>query len=487
MLKKIRIFAATFFIITITLLFLDFTGTVHAYLGWCAKIQFVPVLLVANIAIALGVILITRLFGRIYCSVLCPLGIFQDVVSWLAGRGKKNRFSYRSPRKAFVILRYALFATFALSVFLGVASGFVSLLEPYSAFGRMVSQILGPVYKYGNNLLAYFAERVDNYAFYSEDIWLKSMTALIVAMLTFAIVGIFAWKSGRGYCNSICPVGAFLGLFSNSVFKLRIDKEKCKHCGICAKNCKAACIDINREKIDYLRCVSCFNCTQCCPTGAIKYRHSLPKSPDKLTNDGLARRNLLVGTTLLASGFVTRVVASDGGLAPLENKKIPKRSRPIIPPGAGSYRNFHDRCTGCQLCVSVCPNQVLRPNILKPNMSYERGYCRPECVKCSQVCPTGAIHPITVVEKSSIQIGTAVWNQEFCIVNRDKVACDLCARKCPTAAIEMIPQNSEDSASLKIPMIDSYRCIGCGACEHLCPSRPHSAIYVEGVETHKEV
>jgi ferredoxin len=213
----------------------------------------------------------------------------------------------------------------------------------------------------------------------------------------------------------------------------------------------------------------------------------LPKSPDKLTNDGLARRNLLVGTTLLASGFVTRVVASDGGLAPLENKKIPKRSRPIIPPGAGSYRNFHDRCTGCQLCVSVCPNQVLCPNILKPNMSYERGYCRPECVKCSQICPTGAIHPITVVEKSSIQIGTAVWNQEFCIVNRDKVACDLCARKCPTAAIEMIPQNSEDSASLKIPMIASYRCIGCGACEHLCPSRPHSAIYVEGVETHKEV
>jgi ferredoxin len=222
--------------------------------------------------------------------------------------------------------------------------------------------------------------------------------------------------------------------------------------------------------------------------GAIKY--ALPTGTDKLTKAGLARRNIITGTAALALGLATRSHANqfDGGVAHLEDKKAPKRLKPIIPPGADNYRNFHQRCTGCQLCVSVCPNQVLRPGgVVKPLMFYERGYCRPECVKCSQVCPTGAIHPITTAEKSSIQIGVAVWNKDLCIINRDKAACDLCARKCPTAAIEMIPQNSEDHASPKIPMIDSYRCIGCGACEHLCPSRPHSAIHVEGVETHRVV
>jgi len=452
-----------FFIIAITLLFLDFTGTVHTYLGWCAKIQLVPAILAANIAVSLGIILLTLIFGRFYCLMICPLGILQDIIS------KKNRFSYRPPRKTLIILRYALLLAFI---------PLITLLEPYSAYGRMISQLLGPVYKWGNNLLAYFAERAGSYAFYSVDVWLKSASSLVIAIITLLAVGISAWKSGRGYCNTICPVGAFLGLLSKfSIMKPRIDKEKCKHCGLCVKSCKAACIDTTRAEIDYLRCFTCLKCTKACPLGAIKY--APPTGADKLSKEGLARRKLLVGTTLLASGFATRAAANqfDGGLAKLEDKKAPARTKPIVPPGADNYRNFHDRCTGCQLCVSVCPNQVLRPGITKANMSYERGYCRPECVKCSQVCPTGAIRPITTAEKSSIQIGIAVWNSELCIINRDKAACDLCARKCPTGAIEMIP----------FPMIDPSRCIGCGACEHLCPSRPHSAIHVEGVETHRVI
>jgi polyferredoxin len=474
-----------FFLIATTLLFLDFTGTVHAYLGWIAKIQFVPAVLAMNFAVLLGLILITLIFGRIYCFMICPLGIFQDIVSGLKSLRKKEQFSYRPPRRALVILRYAVLVVFGISLFFGLPS-FTVLFEPYSAFGRMVSQILGPVYKLANNLLAYFAERADSYAFYSVDIWLKSAGTLTIAILTFVAIGIFAWKSGRGYCNSICPVGALLGLLAKfSVFKPRVDKEKCTHCGICAKNCKAACINSASGEIDYSRCIICFRCSKACPKKAIKY--ALPTGVNKLSSDGLARRNLLVGTTLLASGFVSRAVARDGGLAALEDKKATTRSRPIIPPGAQNYQNFHDRCTGCQLCVSTCPNHVLCPGIIKPRMSYERGYCRPECVKCSQVCPTGAIRPVTTAEKSSIQIGTAVWKQDLCIVNTDKAACDLCSRKCPTAAIIMIPQNADDAESPKIPMIDTNRCIGCGACEHLCPARPHSAIHVEGVEVHRVV
>jgi formate hydrogenlyase subunit 6/NADH:ubiquinone oxidoreductase subunit I len=124
---------------------------------------------------------------------------------------------------------------------------------------------------------------------------------------------------------------------------------------------------------------------------------------------------------------------------------------------------------------------------MQPAMSFERGYCRPECVKCSEVCPTGAIRRITTAEKSSIQVGIAKWSKDLCIFNTDKAACDLCARKCPTGAVTMIPKNAGEENSPKIPMIDTNRCIGCGACEQLCPSRPYSAIIVDGVDSHRTI
>jgi formate hydrogenlyase subunit 6/NADH:ubiquinone oxidoreductase subunit I len=122
-----------------------------------------------------------------------------------------------------------------------------------------------------------------------------------------------------------------------------------------------------------------------------------------------------------------------------------------------------------------------------PQLSFERGYCRPDCVKCSLVCPTGAIKPITVGEKTTIQIGYAVLIKEICVINTDNVNCDLCAEVCPTGAIFMIPQIHDDPNSPKIPPIDRHMCIGCGACEHYCPTRPYSAIYVEGIDTHREI
>jgi formate hydrogenlyase subunit 6/NADH:ubiquinone oxidoreductase subunit I len=106
---------------------------------------------------------------------------------------------------------------------------------------------------------------------------------------------------------------------------------------------------------------------------------------------------------------------------------------------------------------------------------------------CSEVCPTGAIKLISKEEKTAIQIGHAVWVAENCIVNSDGQKCGNCARHCPTGAIQMVPKDANDPKSLQIPVINTERCIGCGACENLCPSRPFSAIYVEGHEVHREI
>jgi len=504
MLRKIRIIAALFFIVSLTLLFLDYTGTLSPYLGWSARVQLIPALLAGNIAVAVGLIAATALLGRVYCSVICPLGIFQDIVSRIAGIGKKYRFFYRPPKKHWVILRYGLLAAaVVVCVIIGVGS---TVIDPYGLYGKMVSQILGPLYKWGNNILAHFAERSGSYAFYHTDIWFTGAVALAVAILTFLVVGVFAFKSGRGYCNTLCPVGAFLSIFVKfSPYAPPIDKEKCTSCGTCAKSCKAGCIDPVKKEMDILRCVSCCNCVELCPKGAITLSLRNPfgarksvsvakPEPAKMASDGLARRGFVSGALLLALGFLTRPLARafDGGLTPLKDKKAPTRTSPIIPPGADNIRSFNKRCTGCQLCVSVCPNQVLRPSnkisdFMHPYLSYERGYCRPECVKCSEVCPSGAIRPITAAEKSATQIGYADWRKELCIINTDKVACTLCVRKCPTGAITLIQQDLGDDKSPKVPMVNNARCIGCGACESLCPARPYSAITISGLDTHRTV
>jgi len=182
----------------------------------------------------------------------------------------------------------------------------------------------------------------------------------------------------------------------------------------------------------------------------------------------------------------------DGGLAAIEDKVSPKRNTPITPPGSLSAQNMARRCTACQLCVSQCPNGVLRPStdllkLMQPTMSFERGYCRPECNRCGSVCPTGAIRPITVADKSSTQIGHAVWIRKNCVPLTDGVECGNCARHCPAGAITMAPSDPANPASVKIPILNAARCIGCGACENLCPARPFSAIYVEGHEVHRVI
>ena len=498
MFKKIRVITAALFFLLITLLFLDFTGVIHLWFGWMAKIQLIPAILAVNIAVIIGLIVLTLLFGRIYCSVVCPLGVFQDGISNISGRrkGKKNRFHYS---KAKSWLRYSVLILFVAAFIAGI-SAVVSLLDPYGAYGRVASNFFTPVYRLGNNLLAMIAERADSYSFYSTEVWIKSWITFAIAAITLALVGILAWQHGRAYCNTICPVGTLLGLLSRfSLIKPIFDDDKCNGCGLCARNCKSSCIDSKTKTIDYSRCVTCFNCVETCKTKAMRYRplrSEKKKQVQQIDDDseGFSRRNMLtlLGTVAVTSTIKAQQLHVDGGLAEIEDKKVPDRKTPVVPPGALSARNMKNHCTACQLCVSACPNNILIPSkkletFMQPEITFENGYCRPECVECSQVCPTGAIKPITTADKSAIAIGLAVWIKDNCIVNRDEIQCNNCQRHCPTGAITLVARDPGYSDSLKIPTIDKELCIGCGACENLCPARPFSAIYVEGNIRHHSV
>ena len=256
MLRKLRIIAAALFFALITLLFLDFTGTLHAWFGWMAKIQFLPAVMALNVVVVLLLIALTLIFGRIYCSVICPLGVMQDIIAWFGKRGKKNPYSYSAAKS---YLRYGVLALFVVAMVIGFSS-IAIIIAPYSAYGRIAQNLFAPVWGWGNNLLAYFAERAESYAFYSTDVTIASISTFVVAVVTFIVVAVLAWRGGRTYCNTICPVGTVLGALSRfSLLKPVIDTDKCINCHICAKNCKAAFIDIPNHSIDYSRCVTCMN------------------------------------------------------------------------------------------------------------------------------------------------------------------------------------------------------------------------------------
>ncbi|MCR5571544.1 MAG: 4Fe-4S dicluster domain-containing protein [Bacteroidales bacterium] len=510
MLRKIRIALAAVFFIAITLMFLDFTGTLHAWFSWMAKLQFLPAVLAANVGVIVLLCVVTLVFGRCYCSVICPLGVYQDIVSNLSGRrkGKKMRFT---PSKEMKWLRYGVWALFVVAVIAGIHA-LVGLLAPYSTYGRFVQSVLAPLYQWGNNFFAWIARRAGGYAFYPKEVWLKSLPTLLAVVAMMVVITVLAWKNGRTYCNTVCPVGTTLSFLSRfAMFRPVIDTAKCKDCHACEKKCKAACIDIAAHKVDYSRCVDCFDCIDNCKFDAMKYRFAwgkqIPSPAAQVRNDnasaevrndsaegaaeGAGRRAFVATSAFVLGSAALRAQEKklDGGLADLVAKKQPERATRVVPFGSKSVKDFYKRCTACQLCVSACPNNVLRPSsdlayFMQPEMSFERGYCRPECVKCSEVCPAGAIERITPEEKTALHVGVASVQRELCIVNRDGVQCNNCARHCPAGAIMMVPKEPGNPDSLMIPTVNESLCIGCGACENLCPSNPISAIRVNGLEQH---
>lgn len=495
MLRKIRTVLAVAVILLFTLSFMEIAELFPNF--HIQNFQFLPALLSLNILALVVIIGATLLFGRIYCSVLCPLGIFQDFFDWLANRKcftRKNKKKYGFKEKDYRYGRWIWLGILLVAWLCGVTV-LVGLFDPYSAFGRMVSQLLRPLFGICNNIVATIAQNRGNFDVFLVDVSLRSVFALVVAVLTLLIIAHFSFHYGRTWCNTFCPVGTVLGFLSKySLFKMRIDTSKCNHCGACAKKCKAYCIDSKNQNIDYNRCVDCFNCISNCKQGAIYY--GLPKKGSapvteradagcETVNAGrrdFIRSGMIVGAAVASQQIHARRPDKSGTVISEFDKQTP-----LSPAGSVSHDNLNSLCTACHMCIVNCPQHVLKPagleyglgGVLQPVMSFDKGYCNFDCTICSDTCPAGAIKPISVEKKHVTQVGHVVFNRDKCVVVKKDKSCGACAEHCPVGGIVMVKYQGY----LTIPETHTEYCIGCGGCEYICPEH---AVHIVGNTVHTE-
>ena len=365
------------------------------------------------------VIFLTLIFGRLYCGCLCPLGIYQELLTIL--------FKPFYKKRKFKIQKHYVFSYILAALLFGFLFGgtviFLRTLDPYSL---ALNALSGAAFGLG--------------------------------FISFLTVLVFFKK--RFFCTNICPVGAVLGFISRfSLFKIRIDFQKCKTCGLCALKCPCGAIDVKNHTVNNETCIKCFNCLSHCNHGALSY--GLPSSKKVEFNFG--RRQLLKAGFL----FVLFGAAYKAGIQ-ISQKTIAKIKNVILPAGSGSVKDFSNRCLNCNLCVQNCPMNIIKKATLDipfVHLDLSGGYCDYECHKCSSVCPSGAIKRISLKEKQKTKIATAVVDESAC------VKCGLCAHTCPRKII--IKEEDE------FPIISFDSCIGCGACANICPVK---AIKIEPIK-----
>ncbi|MCI7420356.1 MAG: 4Fe-4S binding protein [Alphaproteobacteria bacterium] len=353
-----------------------------------------------------GLILLTLVFGRIYCSTLCPLGLYQEFLMLIFRRKRKNFVQKNYPYKYFLA---ALF----FGILLGGSAYVARLSDPYTLF---VSAGSGAWYGLG--------------------------VLLCLALLV--------WFKGRFFCSNVCPVGTVLGLIAKfSLFKMYIKKDHCAACGLCASKCPTGSIDFKNHRINNETCIKCFNCLSGCRKNSLHYG----LAPAEKVCFSPNRRKLLLGGAAMA---LFAVAVKDGKeLVKIASAKVKKA---ILPAGAESAEKFSSRCLNCNLCVQSCPMKIIKKadkEHATVHIEYDGGYCDYNCCKCSQVCPSGALKRLTLAEKQKTQIALASTDEEICI------SCGFCAEVCPRQAITL--KRGE------FPKFNPDICIGCGKCKSVCP------------------
>lgn len=500
MLRKIRLILALIVGLLFLLAFCDFNNSDAFDFSWMASWQVVPAIIAGSVVVMVIFAIITLILGRVYCSVGCPLGILQDVIGRVVIIFKKRsgkrvrKAKYQRPK---TWLRYSVLVVTALTAAFSSMT-LLALLDPYSNFGRISVNLFKPVVMWVNNGAATIATKFDNYSLYLTKVEILSWGTLTMAVVMFVLLTILVVRHGRIWCSTMCPVGTLLGVLSKySLFHIAIDRSKCNHCKKCVSVCKAECINDKEFHVDSTRCVECFNCTTQCKQGAIGYKFRYGKGesvevkgvkPAASTASSAASSMVSEGTTSRKQ-FLTLTAAAT--IIPLASKAAgitDDDARYPLPPGAGNIERFQSRCTGCQLCVSACPSHVLRPSLfenglsgfMQPYLSFNvHKFCEYECKACIDVCPAGALEKMTLEQKKQTQIGVVNFKAENCVVVAKGEYCGACAEHCPTQAVAMREFNG---SSLTLPFLTPEICIGCGACESICPVRPNAIFIVRSAE-----
>lgn len=499
-----RIAVSTAMLAAMTLLFTSLNARLALSLGWVGRIQVMPLALSGALTALAAWLIITMIFGRVYCSSVCPMGTLQDIFAHIPRNRRDPRL--RHPyhfSEANNKLRYLALLTVVIAGIGGIA--FIpTLFDPYSAYGRICGEILLPAVEFIGG----------------KEVAAGSLFAFIIALATIVAAGFFAWRKGRIICNTICPVGNALSIPARwSLFHFDIDTDLCVNCRACEHACKSQCISMSDHLVDASRCVVCFDCVDVCNEGAIRYttrrkKLSIPMMQRVQPKVGAAtnaqanatanmpantpadspvridRRRFLATGLLVAAAPALSAIADTASRAEAaaNGKRMMKPIHPVAPPGRRSMADFLERCTGCGLCVAHCPTNALRPSTnqlgwlhpLRPVMDYDRGRCEYDCTRCTDLCPTGALTPLTVDEKHIFIIGHARVEPANCI------GCGLCVMNCPKQTISLrrrpaAPSDKPGSRSGHIAVVNTDNCIGCGACQNVCPATPCKAIIVDGI------
>lgn len=285
-----------------------------AYISKLTYLQFIPSVvnfIHLKIFAATGfivILILTLVSGRTYCSFLCPLGIGQDLFSRIGGRIRKKfrRYGYSTP---FTVLRYSLLMlTLAATMTWGIYV--ITIIDPYSVFGRFMTFFAKPVVILINNLFAGILGKLDIHSLSNIPLKGHHLIAYSIPVVFLILVSYLSFTKGRLYCNMICPVGTFLGLISKiSVIRIKFDESACTRCGRCAVACKSSCIDFLNSDIDISRCVECFNCVHICQDDAISY--GVVEFRTKVHKTDENRRKFILTSLLFLFGFSATAIGQE--------------------------------------------------------------------------------------------------------------------------------------------------------------------------------
>ncbi len=466
---------------------------------------------------SVGLLALTLIFGRVFCGWICPFGTLHHFFGWILPSRKGRGASRVEANKthAYQRVKYYLMYAFLLASLGGSAIG--GMFDPICIAVRSIGLGVVPAAQYlsgrtvsaiDTNVSSRAVQGAADHAqdYLSHTVWQSKQfyfhqTWLILFLL---VAVLFANRFiPRFWCRVLCPLGSFLGVFARfALFGMEKDHAKCTDCNLCLVNCQGADSPQGGVKWRQDECHMCMNCETSCPEDVIKFRF-LPNRKSAITTPDLDRRTSLA-------------VAGAGALfLPLarvaDSLDVNYHAKVIRPPGAVEERAFLERCIRCAECMKVCPNNALHPAFFEsgiegmwtPILIARIGYCEHSCVLCGQVCPTGAIQKISEKEKLGIgqppiKIGTAFYDHGRCLPWSMGTPCIVCEEFCPTSPKAIWVEESDDkvrekqpgpngespaykTVHLQKPHVDPSLCIGCGACEKVCPVQDQPAVYITSV------